>query len=355
VRFLGAVGAAFDDDDLGAVDQAIDQGDHAGGVGEDLLPLGEGAVGGDQRALVLIAARDQFEHQVGVSVGVRQVPDLVDRQELRTGIVVQAATQRGIAVQGSKVAEELARGGEQRGLTGDQRLMRDVLRQHGFPGAVLADQDDIGGILEEVERHQGLDGGAVAALRPVPVEVAERFEAADLRRLQPPLQTAAGPFLFLPVDQRREPGLGRHFAPVPEQAVQVQSAGAVAQAIGFTQRTPRAADVEVPEMSPVHLTLFTGQAAQPQIGLGSGTWPVAGNQVAEVIGAAAIATLAHHRIKAAGGQGWELLNGRYASICDGRGGGPGRGRPACASTGRTTLWWTCNWAAMVPMVHFSAW
>ena len=121
------------------------------------------------------------------------------------------------------------------------------------------------------------------------------------------------------------------------------------------QRTPRAADVEVPEMSPVHLTLFTGQAAQPQIGLGSGTWPVAGNQVAEVIGAAAIATLAHHRIKAAGGQGWELLNGRYASICDGRGGGPGRGRPACASTGRTTLWWTCNWAAMVPMVHFSAW
>ena len=31
------------------------------------------------------------------------------------------------------------------------------------------------------------------------------------------------------------------------------------------------------------------------------------------------------------------MNGRYASIFDGRGGGPIRGSPACASTRRTTL------------------
>ena len=138
---------------------------------------------------------------------------------------MQAPAQRGIAVQGCEVAEQLAGGGEQRGVAGDQRLMGDVLRQHGFTGAVLTDQDHVGGIVEKVERHQRLDGGAVAALRPVPVEVAERLEAADMRLLQPPLQAAAGTFALFPVDQRREPGLGCHFAPVREQAMQMQRAG----------------------------------------------------------------------------------------------------------------------------------
>ena len=43
-------------DDLSVVDEAIDQRDDACGVGEHLAPLGEGSIGGDQGALVLIAA-----------------------------------------------------------------------------------------------------------------------------------------------------------------------------------------------------------------------------------------------------------------------------------------------------------
>ena len=57
-------------DDLGIVDQAIDQRHDAGGVGEDLAPLGERAIGGDQGAAILVAAGDQLEHQVGVAIGV---------------------------------------------------------------------------------------------------------------------------------------------------------------------------------------------------------------------------------------------------------------------------------------------
>jgi hypothetical protein len=53
--------------------------------------------------------------------------------------------------------------------------------------------------------------------------------------------------------------------------------------------------------------LFTGQAAQSQIRFGRTTRPVAGNEVAKVIRAAAVAALAHHRIQPAGCQGWELL------------------------------------------------
>ena len=44
---LAAPGIAVDGDDLGVVDEAVDQGDDAGGVGEGLAPLGERSVGGD--------------------------------------------------------------------------------------------------------------------------------------------------------------------------------------------------------------------------------------------------------------------------------------------------------------------
>ena len=75
---LEAIGRPLDGDDLGVVHQAIDQRDDTGGVGEDLAPLGEGAVGGNQGGLLFVAAADEFEQQVGVAVGVGQVADLIE-------------------------------------------------------------------------------------------------------------------------------------------------------------------------------------------------------------------------------------------------------------------------------------
>ena len=75
------------------------------------------------------------------------------------------------------------------------------------------------------------------------------------------------------------------------------------------QRPARTADVEVSEMSPVDLGLFARQGTQPQIGFRLGARPVAGDEMAEMIGAAAIAALVHHRVEAAGGKGWKRLQG----------------------------------------------
>src|SRR3954467_6259386 len=65
--FLEPVGFAFDGDDLGVGEEPVDQRDDAGGIGENLAPLGKGAVGGDHRASGLVAAGDQFEHQIGLA------------------------------------------------------------------------------------------------------------------------------------------------------------------------------------------------------------------------------------------------------------------------------------------------
>ncbi len=47
VGFLEAGGIPFDGDDLAVVDETVDQADDAGGVREDLRPLREGFIGGD--------------------------------------------------------------------------------------------------------------------------------------------------------------------------------------------------------------------------------------------------------------------------------------------------------------------
>src|SRR4051812_26413836 len=72
LRFLQAVAVGLDLDDLGAVDEAVDERDDAGGVREDLGPLRECLVRAEDDGLVgVVAPRDDLEEEIGVAVVVR--------------------------------------------------------------------------------------------------------------------------------------------------------------------------------------------------------------------------------------------------------------------------------------------
>lgn len=63
-----AVAVGADVDHLGAVDEAVDESNDAGGVSKDLAPLRERLVGAEQHGLLrFVAARHDFEEQVGVA------------------------------------------------------------------------------------------------------------------------------------------------------------------------------------------------------------------------------------------------------------------------------------------------
>ena len=65
VAVLEPVGVAFEGDDLGVVDEAVD---HCGGddvVAEDLAPAAERLVAGDDQAGSFVAGGDELEEQVG--------------------------------------------------------------------------------------------------------------------------------------------------------------------------------------------------------------------------------------------------------------------------------------------------
>src|SRR5258706_10271172 len=80
-------------------------------------------------------------------------------------------------------------------------MIGNTVRQGRFADSVWADEDCVGGVVEEFERHQGFDGGLVAFLWPRPIEVAQGFEAPDMRVFEASFQAATCALLLLPFDE----------------------------------------------------------------------------------------------------------------------------------------------------------
>jgi hypothetical protein len=91
VGLAGAVALAFDGDHVGVVDDAIDERGGAGSVGEDAGPVSEGEIGGEHGAFLLVAAADDLEEQVGVSVVEGEEADFVEDKQANFGVVLQPA------------------------------------------------------------------------------------------------------------------------------------------------------------------------------------------------------------------------------------------------------------------------
>jgi hypothetical protein len=112
-----------------------------------------------------------------------------------------------------------------------QRLLQTLFASVDLPTPLGADQNHVGGFLEKVEYHQGFEGGAVAAFRPAPIEVAEGLEAADMSGAQPAFQAATGTLLLLLVEEQFDPLDRGGFRPVGQQAMQFKRLGARVQSV----------------------------------------------------------------------------------------------------------------------------
>ena len=66
--FFKAVAAGLDGQYFAAMNESVDEGDDTGGVGGDVVPIGERSIGSDDDGTQLIASSDHLEEQVGVAV-----------------------------------------------------------------------------------------------------------------------------------------------------------------------------------------------------------------------------------------------------------------------------------------------
>jgi hypothetical protein len=76
-----SVAAAFEGEDVGVVDDAVDHGCGDTLVSEDVSPAGEGQVAGQDQAGVFVAGADELEEQVRGVLFEGDVADFVDDDE----------------------------------------------------------------------------------------------------------------------------------------------------------------------------------------------------------------------------------------------------------------------------------
>ena len=79
-------------------------------------------------------------------------------------------------------------------MTRQHRLVADVLGNHGLAQTVGADQDQVAGFGEKVQRQRPFNDVAFDLGGPGPVVVGHGLKLLDLGEAQPPFQTAVGAF-----------------------------------------------------------------------------------------------------------------------------------------------------------------
>ena len=112
------------------MDEAVDEGDDAGGGGEHVGPLREGFIGRDEHGHGEVPAGDDLEEEVGIAVVVVEVSDLIDGQKLRAGEAAKAPGKGRIGVLGGELMEHVRGHGESGGEAVEDGVMEEVLHEH---------------------------------------------------------------------------------------------------------------------------------------------------------------------------------------------------------------------------------
>ena len=87
------------------VDDAFDECGGAGGAREDGVPIGEGEVGGEDEALLLVTSADDLEDQVGVAIVEREKAQLVDDEKANLCVVMESPLEGARGLLGPEVEQ----------------------------------------------------------------------------------------------------------------------------------------------------------------------------------------------------------------------------------------------------------
>jgi hypothetical protein len=121
IAVFEAVAVAFEREDLGVVDEAVDHGGGDDVVAEDLAPRREGLVASDDHARAFVAAGDEHEHEVGGLWVKWDVSDLVDDQQRDALQAVELLIQAALALGVGQQRDPFGRGSEGDPVAGQAR------------------------------------------------------------------------------------------------------------------------------------------------------------------------------------------------------------------------------------------
>src|SRR6202049_3129257 len=188
---LGAVALAFDDDRVGVVEDAVEDGGGQGAVVvEDLRPVFVSAVGGDHHRCTLVALADDLEQQVCAVLVDRKVTELIDNQHGGLQVAVELALEAAGGRCRCQGVDNVDGRGEEHRVSMQAGGVAKSDRQVRLAEADVAYQDDVGLGCDEGQTEQVLDLRAVDLFGPTPLEVIEGFDHGEARVPDPPLDAA---------------------------------------------------------------------------------------------------------------------------------------------------------------------
>lgn len=200
-----AEAGAFDNDRLGVVEEAVQDGRGDGTVVvEDAGPLFERFIGGHHDGAAFIALANDLEQQVGAVLVDGQVADLVQDQEPGAEVFLEFGFEGALFLGGAQMVDDLDGIGKENRVAFQASGVAQRRSQVGFAQADGAQKDHVGLLSQELPAEEVLDLEAIDLLGPVPMELFERFDDRKARGLDAPLDGVLEPLLVLAVDEPAE-------------------------------------------------------------------------------------------------------------------------------------------------------
>ena len=135
---------------------------------------------------------------------VGQISDLVDGEQCWSEIAPEPVLQRASGFLTREIEDEVGRREKPRRVAGQNRLVDQILGDHGLAEAVWRDDDRVLTLREKVQGEDALDGGPMDRLRPRPFPVGHRLEAPETRISETPLDSLPQAGLELSLHQAFE-------------------------------------------------------------------------------------------------------------------------------------------------------
>ena len=161
---------------------------------EDGAPLLEGQVRGDDDRALLVAAADDVEEQIGGASVAGDVAEFVENQQVRCDVSLETTRGRWEGLLSEQVGECGVERGESDGVALLEGAQAEVLGERALADAGRSAQQDVLGVLDEVEAEQVLVALAIDLLGVGPLKLVEWLEGSERGGLRPAQEIASVAF-----------------------------------------------------------------------------------------------------------------------------------------------------------------
>jgi len=187
---LHSVAFALDFDQVGVVEETVEDGRGGGHVADEFAPFFEGTVGGHQGGAHFVAAHDDLE-EVFAGLG-RELCDahVVDDEQVAFEVALHGALVPLVKAVVAQIGQQVEDGAVEHGFAAFDQLVADGLGEVAFANARGADQKDVFGLVEEASGGQVVDLSAVDAGVEAEVEGVEGPPFPEVGDLGAPLDLA---------------------------------------------------------------------------------------------------------------------------------------------------------------------